>query len=110
MPREDLRAARANHLLVRIKTSVQKTWLRIKAKRFWVFFAQDRRLRADVLFTRAQSTIRADGCRPRKRRRERSRNRKERDAIHHDEKKAGTPGLFASGALLTPRSRPAPKR
>jgi len=37
-------------------TSVQKTWLWIKAA-----FLQDRRLCADVLFIRAQSAIRADG-------------------------------------------------
>jgi len=39
-------------------TSVQKTWLWIKAK---AAFLQDRRLCADALFIRAQSTIRADG-------------------------------------------------
>jgi len=42
-------------------TSVQKTRLWIKATAAWgVVFIQDRQSRADVLFIRAQLTIRAD--------------------------------------------------
>jgi hypothetical protein len=41
--------------------SAQKTRLWIKPRMTRVAFIQDRRLRADVLFIRAQPTIRADG-------------------------------------------------
>jgi len=43
-------------------TSVKKTRLLIKATTAWFVFIQDRRLRADVLFIRARSAIRADGA------------------------------------------------
>jgi hypothetical protein len=52
--------------------SAQKARLWIKAqeqrlvRKRELGLTQDRRLRTDVLFVRAQSAIRADGCRPRK--------------------------------------------
>jgi hypothetical protein len=63
MPRAAIARSRAPTVFsVRMKSvSVQKTRLWIKATRFGVAFIQDRRLRTDALFIRAQSTIRADG-------------------------------------------------
>jgi hypothetical protein len=47
--------------LVRIKQPYQKHGYGKKQQQLGVVFIQDRRLRTDVLFIRAQSTIRADG-------------------------------------------------
>ena len=57
---QPLRALRANHVFCTDEAAVQKTWLLEVQVQCWGFI-QDRRLRADVLFMRAQATIRADG-------------------------------------------------
>jgi hypothetical protein len=60
---ENLRAARANPAFGTDKRRIRtkSTVMDKSKKRSGVVFIPDRRLRADVLFIRAQSTIRADG-------------------------------------------------
>ncbi|MBI5909813.1 MAG: hypothetical protein HY848_07665 [Betaproteobacteria bacterium] len=63
MPLADLRAARANRVFCTDKTHIrtENAVMDKNNKGLGVAFIQDRRLRADVLFIRAQSAIRADG-------------------------------------------------
>jgi hypothetical protein len=61
MPRADLRAARANRVFCTDKKRIRtKNTVMVNTKHS-AGGIQDRQLRADVLFIRAQLTIRADG-------------------------------------------------
>jgi hypothetical protein len=61
MRRAELRAARANRVFRTDKKRIRTENTVLIKDKDGMGFIRDRRLRADVLFIRAQSTIRADG-------------------------------------------------